>query len=94
MDVLLNILTEPVSRTPGVSITFMILSFVLLLYRHSFVTDEASGDDSKRSLPRILFPVRLFPLPVFPRRTTVSSFPMGSYKGNRVKTLLKFFVFK
>ena len=73
-----SVLTVEVSRTPGVSITEIRRSMVLVPFAHFCVTDEASDVDSNPSFPMILFPVKLFPLPVFPRRTTVSSFPLGS----------------
>lgn len=58
---------------PGVSMTFTIRpSFnIVLCNSQVLVTPEKLSLDKNASLPRILLPVALFPLPVFPKRTKV-----------------------
>lgn len=63
-----------VSNVPGVSTTWM--SFPNLLARlltQKDVTDEQNEDERKNALLRIVFPVVLLQLPVFPIRTIRTS---------------------
>lgn len=72
-------LVELVSKTPGVSTTR--ISFpnrCACLLVHCEVTDEPEVVDSKKPPFKMVFPVALFPLPVFPSstiRTSLSSPP-------------------
>ena len=77
------LLTGAVSMIPGVSITLISLSSDRLSNLQNFVTDDPLGLSSKASRPIIVFPVALFPFPVFPRRTTVRGFPGGSFEDKK-----------
>lgn len=53
---------------------------------HLLVTDDPDRDDVKCFIPRIVFPVALFPDPVFPTSTILISFSFQDAVPNECKT--------
>lgn len=74
---------ELVSNIPGVSTTWMSLpNRCACLQVQRDVTDEADVEDMKKSPFKMVLPVALLPLPVFPRSTmrTSSSIPLPYFE--------------
>ena len=63
-----------VSNIPGVSTTTIFLSNLKTVHSEQpEVTDDPAGEEVNTCDPRMVFPVALFPDPVFPSKTILNS---------------------